>query len=53
MRKFLFVVGALALASVALAAPPPAPVLTVGASNIKQLQFDWPAVPGAARYQSS
>lgn len=49
MKNILFAVGALALASVALAAPPAAPVVTVGVSNIKQLQFDWDAVPGASR----
>lgn len=51
MKAILFALGSLALSSVALAAPPAAPVVTVGASNIKQLQFDWPAVPGAARYE--
>ena len=51
MRNILFAMGALALASVALAAPPAAPVVTAGVSNIKQLQFDWDAVPGASRYE--
>jgi hypothetical protein len=51
MKSILLVLGTLALASVALAAPLAAPVITVGASNIKQLQFDWPSVPGASRYE--
>ena len=33
-------VGTIAFASVAVAAPPDAPTITVAASNIKQLQFD-------------
>ena len=51
MKTILFVLSTLALAPLALAAPPAAPVVTVGASNIKQLQFDWPGVPGASRYE--
>ena len=35
-----------AVSSVALAAPP-APQPTAGANAIKQLRFDWNAVPGA------
>ncbi len=51
MKTIVFVLSTLALASVAFAAPPAAPVVTVGASNIKQLRFDWAPVPGAARYE--
>jgi hypothetical protein len=51
MKTILPILAALALAPVALAAPPAAPVVTVGASHIKQLQFDWPAVPEAGRYE--
>jgi hypothetical protein len=49
--KTIFVALACVLSPVALAAPPPAPVVTVGASDIKQLQFDWPSVPGVATYE--
>ena len=47
----VFVALACALSPVALAAPPPAPVLSVGASDVKQLQFDWASVPGVANYE--
>ena len=49
--KIVFVALACVLSPVALAAPPPAPTVTVGASDIKQLQFDWPSVPGVATYE--
>ena len=39
------------LASVAFAAPPPAPVVSVGVSDTKQLQFDWASVPGVSTYE--
>jgi hypothetical protein len=39
------------LAPIALAAPPAAPVVTVGADHVKRLQFDWPSVPGVGRYE--
>jgi hypothetical protein len=42
---------ALAIAPATFAAPPPAPVLSVGVSDIRQLQFDWDPVPGVARYE--
>jgi len=46
---------ALALAAlfpvVALAAPPPAPEVDVAATDIRQLEFNWDAVPGAQSYQ--
>jgi hypothetical protein len=51
MKTIFFMLSALALAPVALAAPPAAPVVNVGANHIKQLQFDWPAVPGVSRYE--
>src|SRR5690349_9773860 len=49
--KTIFVALACVLSTVALAAPPPSPVVSVGASDIKQLQFDWPSVPGVASYE--
>ena len=52
MKTLLFVLSTLALAPLALAAPPAAPVVTVGASNIKQLQFDWPGVPGVEQIRA-
>ena len=51
MKAKFFAIAALAFAPLALAAPPPAPVVSVGASDIKQLQFDWPSVPGVATYE--
>src|SRR5690348_9338240 len=39
------------LPCVALAAKPAAPHITVEASNIKQLTFDWTSVSGATRYE--
>ena len=39
-----------ACTSLALAAPP-APQATASAGGIKQLRFDWAAVPGATRYE--
>jgi trimeric autotransporter adhesin len=39
-----------ACTSLALAAPP-APQATARAGGIKQLRFDWNAVPGATRYE--
>jgi hypothetical protein len=50
MRSFLAALACV-LSPIALAGPPPAPVVTVGASDIKQLQFDWPSVPGVATYE--
>ncbi|HTU67777.1 MAG TPA: hypothetical protein VMF52_17640 [Steroidobacteraceae bacterium] len=44
-------VGLLTCAFPAFAAAPAAPSVTVGANDIKQLQFDWPAVPQANSYQ--
>ncbi len=51
MKTAFFAVAALAFAPVTLAAPPAAPVVTVGAHSIKRLQFDWPSVPGVGRYE--
>jgi len=51
VAKLILGMGLFTCASAALAAPPAAPVVTVGASDIKQLQFDWPSVPGVATYQ--
>jgi len=50
--RFL-IVGTITLATlapIAQAAPPAAPVVTVGA-ELKQLQFDWDPVPSANRYE--
>ena len=38
-------------ATFAQAAPPTAPVLSVGATDIKQLQFDWASVPRSNYYE--
>jgi hypothetical protein len=51
LARLVLGISMLTGASLAFAAPPAAPVVTVGASNIKQLQFDWPAVPEAGRYE--
>src|SRR3982751_5978258 len=50
MKSFMVILACL-FSSVALGAPPPAPVVTVGASDIKQLQFDWPSEPGVGTYE--
>ena len=49
--KTIFVVLACALSSVALAAPPPAPQLSVSATDIRQLEFHWDPVRGAQSYE--
>jgi len=49
--KTIAALMALACASVAFAAPPPAPVLTVAVTDIRQLEFNWNPVPGVARYE--
>src|SRR5687768_6761344 len=41
----------LAVLSTAALAAPPAPQPTAGANGIKQLRFDWSAVPGATGYE--
>ncbi|HEY6123161.1 MAG TPA: hypothetical protein VIV63_00805, partial [Steroidobacteraceae bacterium] len=51
MKTIFLALAALAFAPVTFAAPPAAPVVTVGAHSIKQLQFDWPSVPGVATYE--
>jgi hypothetical protein len=40
-----------ALSSVALAAPPGTPHISVQATDIKQLEFTWTTVPGVQRYE--
>src|SRR5689334_22714932 len=50
MKSVILVLVSL-FASVAFAAPPPAPVLSVGVSDTKQLQFDWASVPGVSTYE--
>lgn len=50
MKSVLLALAGL-LASVAYAAPPAAPVVTVGVNDTKQLQFDWPSVPQTGHYE--
>jgi len=50
MKSFVVALACL-LPSLALAAPPAAPTLSVAASNIRQLEFRWDSVPGVARYE--
>jgi hypothetical protein len=51
IRGLMGLAGVVALlSSPALAAPPVAPEVTVGA-DLKQLVFDWDSVPGASSYQ--
>ena len=42
---------ALLVTATALATPPAAPQVTVGASNVKQLRFDWQIVPRSNYYE--
>jgi hypothetical protein len=42
---------ALAFAPAALAVPPPAPQITVAATDIRQLEFNWESVPSVTHYQ--
>ena len=49
--KSLVAVIACVFSPVVLAAPPPAPELSVAATNIRQLEFSWEPVPGVARYE--
>jgi hypothetical protein len=52
MKSVMFaLVGTLAFTSLAVAAPPAAPTITVAASNIKQLQFDITPVSAINRYE--
>src|SRR5690349_14019698 len=41
----------LAYASAALATPPPPPIVTVAATDIRQLEFNWEPVAGVQSYQ--
>lgn len=41
----------LAVTSAAFAAPPPAPTLTVGVTDVRQLEFNWLPVSGAQSYE--
>lgn len=50
MKTVLCVIG-LAFASVALATPPPAPTLSVGTTDIKQLTFEIQSVPRVNWYE--
>ena len=49
--KFLGIVLAFAMCPLALAAPPPAPHVSVAATDIRQLEFSYTPVPGVARYE--
>jgi hypothetical protein len=49
--KFFFALLACVVCPVAFAAPPPAPSITVAATDIRQLEFNWDPVPGAQRYE--
>ncbi len=49
--KTIFAVLACAFSSLALAAPPPAPQVTVAATDIRQLEFNWDPVPGVQSYE--
>jgi hypothetical protein len=51
MKRFAHWLAASLLASTALAAPPPAPTVTVAATDIKQLQFDVTPVPTVGWYE--
>ena len=51
MRLPILCTGLLALAASVADAAPAAPIVTVGTNDIKQLQFDWDAVPQANRYE--
>jgi hypothetical protein len=51
MSRLPFVLTALVAASSALAAPPAAPEVTVGAANVKQLRFDFEIVPRSNYYE--
>ncbi len=48
--KFFFALLACVVCPVAFAAPPPAPSITVAATDIRQLEFNWDPVPGAIGY---
>lgn len=50
LRRFTCA-GLLACSAALVHAAPAAPVVTVGATDIKQLQFDWDAVPRANTYE--
>jgi hypothetical protein len=49
--KILFALLACALCGVANAAPPPAPVITVAATDVRQLEFNWTPVSGVQSYE--
>ncbi|HEV7606341.1 MAG TPA: hypothetical protein VGO61_03350 [Steroidobacteraceae bacterium] len=51
VSKLILGMGLLTCASAALAAPPPAPTITVAATDIKQLQFDITPVPTVGSYE--
>jgi hypothetical protein len=49
--RLVTVVLACAFSSVVLAAPPPPPRITVAATDIRQLEFNWESVPGVQTYE--
>lgn len=49
--KSLIAVIACVFSTAVLAAPPPAPELSVAVSDIRQLEFTWDSVPGVTRYE--
>jgi hypothetical protein len=51
MSRLPFLLAAIMTASSALAAPPAAPQVTVGAANVKQLRFDFEIVPRSNYYE--
>jgi hypothetical protein len=51
MKSGILALVALAFASTASAIPPPAPIFTVAATDIKQLQFDITPVPRVSWYE--
>jgi len=51
VTKLILGMGLFTCMSVAVAAPPPAPTLTVAATDIKQLQFDITPVPTVGSYE--
>lgn len=49
--KLVLAALACAFSSIALAAPPPAPVISVGVTDVRQLEFNWAVVPRVQTYE--